>query len=178
MQDGINKFCPPPLTSRVSNNTPLITMVSKNTHPTHSYVLQNTASTLPQPRKMINNNTYKFSLFSVQFFSPMMKKENIEMAVKKTRKKWWTKRINEKRTKNKKMISKELFLFCFCLVMWRIKPSFIWHRIVKSQIQVSLQLFLSLYIWKMLFWSWIVAQYSKHQYYFIFKGNSGHEMIV
>lgn len=83
-----------------------------------------------------------------------------------------------KKEQKRKISTKELFLFCFCLVMWRIKPSFIWHRIVKSQIQVSLQLFLSLYIWKMLFWSWIVAQYSKHQYYFIFKGNSGREMIV
>ena len=76
MQDGINKFCPPPLH-----------YYGIEKYPPYPLVLQNTASTLPQPRKMINNNTYKFSLFSVQFFSPMMKKENIEMAVKKTRKK-------------------------------------------------------------------------------------------
>lgn len=88
MQDGINKFCPSPspLTSRVLNNIPPH-YYGIEKYPPYPLVLQNTASTLPQPRKMINNNTYKFSLFSVQFFSPMMKKENIEMAVKKTRKK-------------------------------------------------------------------------------------------
>ena len=83
----LTNSAPPPLTSRVSNNTPPPHYYGIKKYPPYPLLLQNTASTLPQPRKMINNNTYKFSLFSVQFFSPMMKKENIEMAVKKTRKK-------------------------------------------------------------------------------------------
>jgi hypothetical protein len=88
MQDGINKFCPPPsLVGYRIKLPPPPHYYGIEKYPPYPLVLQNTASMLPQPRKMINNNTYKFSLFSVQFFSPMMKKENIEMAVKKTRKK-------------------------------------------------------------------------------------------
>ena len=86
MQDGINKFCPPPslVGYRIIPPPSLLWYRKIPTLPTRTTKHRFHA---PQPRKMINNNTYKFSLFSVQFFSPMMKKENIEMAVKKTRKK-------------------------------------------------------------------------------------------